>query len=379
MADLYKEYEGKLPPNIIEEVKANLPDKCTDARLKKILAAVYEEYVTITIDAGESVGLVAAESIGEPGTQMTLNTFHFAGVAEMNVTTGLPRLIEILDARKTIKSPTMEVRLIKKIASSAQETRRVAERIKETTFGEYIKELSINVMETTMSITLDKKKMDFVGVSVDEFNKVLSKSLKGFTVKKDSDNSFMIKSNSKDDSLREIYHLKSKIKDVFINGVKGIKQVFPMKDGEEYVIMTAGSNLKEIMKLEEVDLNRTTSNDLYEVEALLGVEAVREQIIREVFKVLNSQGIGIDARHILLVADTMTMAGKVQGINRYGIVKDKPSVLARASFETPLKHILTAAMIGESDSLNSVIENVMINQPIPVGTGLPKLVSKIGK
>ena len=101
-----------------------------------------------------------------------------------------------------------------------------------------------------------------------------------------------------------------------------------------------------------------------------------QQIIREVMKVLEAQGIDIDIRHILLVADTMTMSGHVQGISRYGIVKDKPSVLARASFETPLKHIVNAATIGEADELNSVIENVMLNQPVPVGTGLPGLITK---
>jgi len=67
----------------------------------------------------------------------------------------------------------------------------------------------------------------------------------------------------------------------------------------------------------------------------------------------------------------------VLGVSRYGIVKEKPSVLARASFETPIRHIINASMVGEVDELNSVIENVMINQPVPVGTGLPGLVTKI--
>jgi len=378
MTDLFKKYEKKLPESIIQEVKDNLPDKCSDARLKKILEKVYEEYLTMTVDAGESVGLVVAESIGEPGTQMTLNTFHFAGVAEMNVTTGLPRLIEILDARKTISSPTMEVYLKKEFANSSEKTKKVAERIKETTFSEYVKEISINVMETTMHVSLDNNKLEIMGVTVDQLNKLISKAIKGFSIKKDG-NGFIIKSTSKDNPLRDIYHLKSKVKEIYLNGIKGITQVFPVKHGDEFMIMTAGSNLKEIFKVSEVDVTRTTSNNIYEVEALLGIDAAREQIIREVFKVLNSQGIDIDSRHILLVADTMTMAGKVQGINRYGIVKDKPSVLARASFETPLKHILNASIIGETDQLNSVIENVMINQPIPVGTGLPKLISKIDK
>jgi DNA-directed RNA polymerase subunit A" len=376
--DLFKEYDEKLPKLILDDVRENLPEKCSDAKLKRILEAVYAEYRQAIVDPGECVGLVGAESIGEPGTQMTLNTFHFAGVAEMNVTTGLPRLIEILDARKTIQSPMMEVYL-KAPYNKGEGIKKVAEKIKETCFEEYIKEISIDVVETTMTVTLDEKKMEAVDMTTDRLGRVLTKSLKGFTVKRGPQNTFAITSTSKDEALKEIYRLKEKIKDIYINGVKGVNQVLPVKRGDEFMILTAGSNLKSIYKLEEVDATRTISNDLYEVEELLGVEAAREQTIREILKVLQAQGIDIDIRHILLVSDTMTMSGHVQGISRYGIVKDKPSVLARASFETPLKHIINAATIGESDELNSVIENVMLNQPVPVGTGLPGLVMRTKK
>ena len=99
-------------------------------------------------------------------------------------------------------------------------------------------------------------------------------------------------------------------------------------------------------------------------------------VVSEVVKVLENQGIDIDFRHVMLVADAMTMSGKLLGISRYGIVKEKPSVLARASFETPLKHLYQACMTGEIDELNSVIENVMMNQPVPLGTGMTQLIMK---
>ena len=173
--------------------------------------------------------------------------------------------------------------------------------------------------------------------------------------------------------------MKEKIKLVYVNGVKGISQVLPVKRGEEYLIVTSGTNLKAIMKMNGVDKTRTTTNNLYEIEANLGIEAARQAIIHEIMKVLNAQGINIDMRHIMLVADTMCMSGNMLGISRYGIVKEKPSVLARASFETPLRHIFNAAMTNEVDELNSVIENVMMNQPVPLGTGLPHLVTKTVK
>ena len=113
---------------------------------------------------------------------------------------------------------------------------------------------------------------------------------------------------------------------------------------------------------------------------MLGIEAAREAIIGEIFKVIESQGLNIDRRHIMLVADMMCATGSVKGITRYGIVSEKSSVLARASFETPLKHIIEAALAGEEDKLLSVVENVMLNQPVPVGTRLPELIyeSKVG-
>jgi DNA-directed RNA polymerase subunit A" len=134
--------------------------------------------------------------------------------------------------------------------------------------------------------------------------------------------------------------------------------------------------MKAILALEHVDAERTVTNDIAEIANVLGIEAAREAIIQEVRKVIDSQGLKVDVRHIMLVADTMCVSGAVKGITRYGVVSQKSSVLARASFETPLPHIIRAAIVGEEDKLTSVIENVMLNQPVPIGTGLPGLVSK---
>jgi DNA-directed RNA polymerase subunit A" len=374
MADPYAEYHDKLPNAILDDVRKYAPT-ATDAKIRKILAKVHEEFLIATVDAGEAVGNVAAESIGEPGTQMTLDTFHFAGVSEMNVTMGLPRLIEVLDARKTIQTPMMEV-FLKPPYNGGQDIKRIAEKIKETSFEEYISEVDIDVLEAIMTIRLDKQKMDLVDATPDKLIKVLLKGLKGFEFKQLDAQTISVKSTSKDEQLKEIYRLKEKIKDVYINGVKGIELVLPVKRGDEFLIVTRGSNLKKVIDFPEVDSVRTTTNDLYEIEDLLGIEAARQTVINEVNKVLDNQGIDIDVRHIMLVSDTMTMSGHLLGISRYGIVKEKPSVLARASFETPLKHIFNAAIVGETDYLNSVIENVMLNQPVPLGTGLPKLIVK---
>ena len=201
-------------------------------------------------------------------------------------------------------------------------------------------------------------------------------SLHRFSIK-ESANSIILKSKGKDENLNDVYRAKEKIKDVHLKGIKGIYQVLPVRRDEEYIIITAGSNLKDVLQHEDIDAYRTTTNNILEIEDVLGIEAARQAIINEVFKVIESQGLNVDVRHIMLVADTMCISGSVKGITRYGVVSEKASVLARASFETPIKHIINAALIGEVDELNSVVENVMLNQPVPIGTGLPDLVTKV--
>ncbi|HLD05822.1 MAG TPA: DNA-directed RNA polymerase subunit A'' [Candidatus Nanoarchaeia archaeon] len=370
------EYKNRMPQKLLEEVKSCLPANCTEAKAKKAMEAVYHEYLKTLTEPGESVGMITAESIGEPGTQMTLNTFHFAGVSEMNVTTGLPRLIEILDGRKTISSEMMEVHLVKPY-SEGQDIKKIAEGLKETQFKELIKEISIDIVNAEMNIELHTKKIEDLKLKEENIVNGFKKAVKGFNFKL-KDGKLSITVNGEQD-LNQLYKLKEKIKDLYIHGIKGVRQVLPVKRGDEYLIITAGTNLKEVLKLPFVDPNKTVSNNIFEMEKTFGIEAARQCIINEILKVIDTQGIDIDIRHILLVADTMTQSGEVLGITRYGVVKEKPSVLARASFETPIKHIINATLIGETDELNSVIENVMLNQPVPVGTGLPGLVTKIGK
>ncbi|RJQ17040.1 DNA-directed RNA polymerase subunit A'' [Candidatus Woesearchaeota archaeon] len=378
MEDLYAEYEEKLPQKLIEEIKTHVPSKISKTKLKAILEKVYLEYITGIAEPGECVGLVGAESIGEPGTQMTLNTFHFAGVSEMNVTTGLPRLIEILDGRAEISTKMMEIYLKKPYNQQPEQVKKLAESLKETLLKDITTSMSINLAETKLVIELDEKKLTDINVKPVQIAKVLEKNFKGYALKVD-EASLIIKSKSKEEDISGIYKLKQKAKSVYIGGVKGIKQVLPVKRGDELIIITAGTNLKEILQLDFVDQNRVMSNDIFEIQEVLGIEAARQAVIKEVFKVIDAQGLNVDMRHIMLVADTMTMSGTVLGINRYGIVKEKPSVLARASFETPIKHIIQASITGEKDDLKSVIENVMLNQYVPIGTGLPGLITKIKK
>lgn len=373
MDKLIEEYVDKLPKKILEEIEQYLPKGSSQAKLKKILDLALSEYNDAKIQPGEAVGIISAESIGEPGTQMTLNTFHFAGVAEMNVTLGLPRIIEILDGRKELQTPVMEIYL-KAPYSKGKDIKEFALSIKETKLSDIALEFSISLIDSQIDIKLDKEKMSSIGLTNSQVTNSISKQLKGFNIKDDKD-SILLKSRSKEETLNELYKSKEKIKEIHVKGIKGINQVLPVKREDEYVIMTSGSNLSEVLQLEGVDANRTTTNNIFELYEVLGVEAARQAIIDEVFKVIENQGFNVDIRHIMLVADTMCVSGIVKGITRYGVVSEKASALARASFETPIKHMINAALIGEVDNLNSVVENVMLNQAVPIGTGIPDLIT----
>lgn len=373
---LVESYADKLPPSIIKEIIENLPGNISKEKTQEILTRIYDVYQKARIHPGESVGLVGAESIGEPGTQMTLNTFHLAGVAEVQVTTGLPRIIEVFDARKEISTPMMEIYLKSPYNQSVDSIKKFAAKIKETKFEEFVSEYALNIFEQFLKVKLNPILLKDSNLSAKDVLGLVKSKSKGFNIVVEEDE-IIFSMKGKSEEVKDLYALKEKLREINIKGMKGIKQVLPVKRGEEHIVLTAGTNLKEILSLPEVDQERTISNDVHEIYQVLGIEAARQAIINEVFKVVESQGLNIDIRHVMLVADLMCAIGEVKGVTRYGVVSGKASVLARASFETPLKHLFNAALEGEVDHLTSVVENVMINQPVPIGTGLPGLVTKM--
>lgn len=338
--------------------------------------AVDREYFKEPITPGEAIGIITAQSFGEPSTQMTLNVFHFAGVAEFAVTLGLPRLIELFDARKEPTTPVMEIYL-KQEYNNEKDAERIASRIKEVRIKDIASEIQINFTDMKIDIKLDSKSLrrhkltpEKVAEKLQEKNLSVRQTKEGLSIRPKVKVEF-----------KELYQIKEKIGKVLISGIKGIKEVLPIKRrGErDYVILTYGSNFGEVLKLKEVDTRKTRTNNIYEVAENLGIEAARQLIIDETRSVIEKQGISVNEKHLKLIADLMTATGEVLGVTRTGIIREKGSILARAAFETPIRHFVKATLTGEKDTLPSVIENVIINQPVPVGTGLPGLLVKIGK
>jgi len=326
------------------------------------------------ISPGEAIGIITAQSFGEPSTQMALNVFHFAGVSEMQVTSGLPRLIEIFDARRTPSTPEMEIYLDKE-HNNEKDAKIIAEKIQEIKISDISKEIKINFSDKKIEVVIDLNAVKRVHSSIENIAKRLTENKKLGSNCRVHGNSLIF--TEKEKEFKEIYKLKEKIKRTMISGIKGIEQILVVKRDDNFVILTAGTNLKEIIEFKGIDKTRTISNDIHEVCSIFGIEVARAAIIKEINKVINSQGLEINERHLKLVADAMTTSGEVKGITRMGIISQKSSILARASFETPIKHFVNATLKENKDELNSVIENIILNQPVPVGTGLPGLLVEV--
>jgi len=360
--DLRVEYDGTVRDSNNEIIEFKYGEDNKD---------VSKLHIGEPLDAGEAIGLVTAQSFGESSTQMVLNVFHLTGVAEMQVTQGLPRIIEIFDARKKPSSPKMEIYLNKEY-NNEKDAKIFAEKIKEITLKEIASEFNINFNNKIIEIKIDKENLKQTHTSI---GKIVDK-LNDLDLKAKEKNDMIVLSVP-NLSFSEIYKLKEKLKKTIISGIKGVKQILIVKKDNNFIIITLGTNIKEIIKLKEVNKEKTISNDLYEIAEVFGIEASRQLIINEIKQVLNSQGLNIDERHLKLVADAITNTGQVKGVTRMGIISQKSSILARATFETPIKQFVNATIKGSKEKLVSVIENIILNQPVPVGTGLPGLLVKV--
>ncbi|MEM4971492.1 MAG: DNA-directed RNA polymerase subunit A'' [Sulfolobales archaeon] len=354
-----------LPQKIVNELVDKALEKgLTDEEIERVVDLACAEYRGNLIEPGEPVGTVTAQSIGEPGTQMTLRTFHYAGVREFNVTLGLPRLIELVDARKIPSTPITYIYLDEEHRYDPEKAKEVARRIEFTRVENVVS--SIYVTAGSIVLELDPEIMSDKGVSLEQVKNVLKKY---GDVEVINENPPTISVNVGVIDLMKLQKIRDRILKAKIKGIKGIKRVIIQKRGDEYMLLAEGVNLKAILKVRGVDPYRTYSNDIHEIEKVLGIEAARTLLIREMMNVLMEQGLDVDIRHVMLVADIMTRNGTVRQIGRHGVTGEKESVLARAAFEVTVKHLLDAAAKGEVDELAGVAENIIVGQPIHVGTG----------
>ena len=369
-----KIFSLELPLNIKDELffelsKLDLPDK----QVTEILQKTIDVYTRTKVEPCEAVGTIAAQSIGEPGTQMTMRTFHYAGVADINVTLGLPRLIEIVDARKVPDTPMMTVFLDGEYASDRDKAMELGWEIEVTRVSD-IADIITDTDEMKVYVTFDRASLEQRNVT---FDGVIAKLQAIQNVSIESGD-FVVTFIPQERKYRDLLQIVEKVRFMTIKGIDGIKRVVVRKEGDEYVLYTEGSSLKKVLQLEGIDHTRTKTNNTNEMADVFGIEAARNSIIEEAMDTLREQGLNVDVRHIMLVADMMTIEGDVKQIGRHGIAGEKTSVLSRAAFEVTVNHLLDAAIRGEVDELSGVTENVIVGQPILLGTGDVRLIAKRG-
>ncbi len=305
---------------------------------------------------------------------MTMRTFHYAGVAEINVTLGLPRLIEIVDARSIPSTPMMNIYLLEKYRKDPNLAKEVANQIEITRLND-VAEIEADLTNLSIIVKPNEKTLKKKSISDDDLVESIKK-MKKIEVKKGKKG---IKITLDDPSYKKLLDINEKLKVLKVKGIDGIKRIIIRKEPEEgYVIYSEGSNLKKVLEIEGIDPYRTTCNDIQAVGRVLGIEAARNMIIQEADNTLSEQGLNVDQRHIMLVADIMTADGQIRAIGRHGVSGEKSSVLSRAAFEITVNHLLQASRIGESDKLDGVAENIIVGQPVNLGTGAVELLMQRG-
>ncbi len=369
-----KRIQKILPPKIIEDLKGAFKKfRLTPTQKKKAMGLVVELYKNSCYEPGEATGVVAAQSISEPATQMTMRTYHLAGASEIKVTLGLPRLVEIFDARRTPKTPTMTIYL-KKNYNTMEKAYKVAAEIQQTQLKDITQHPAVDILNMRIEIPLDFEEIKERKIKVKKVVETLKETYKDFKIKATKDR-ILIK--PKDDvSIKQLQKLKTKVLKTHVKGIKNVSEVRVLKKENEWVLTTLGSNLPKVLNTPGVDSKRAISNNIHEVQKAFGIEAARRVIVKFAMDTMKEGGLDVDIRHIMLVADVMTADGKIKAIGRYGVAGSKGSVLARANFEETIKHLTRAAIDAEVDTLDSIIENVIINQVVPVGTGMFRLVFK---
>ncbi|WP_421908020.1 DNA-directed RNA polymerase subunit A'' [Methanolacinia petrolearia] len=274
----------------------------SEKQFNEIMNRIFEEYDKTRIEPCEAVGIIAAQSIGEPGTQMTMRTFHYAGVAEINVTLGLPRLIEIMDARKSPSTPTMTIFLEEGYSDNRDRAREVSWQIEAAHLHEF-GDIKTDMVEMVVEVVLNKDVCKKRKISVEEIMDRAPKKIRDRAHYRDFDSEadpehLKITFLPKDpESYQNLFTLAEYVRNVIVQGIDDIERVVVRKENGEYILYTEGSNLKGVFEVDGVDTTRTRTNNIAEISEVLGIEAGRNAIIDEALSTLREQGIEVDVRH----------------------------------------------------------------------------------
>lgn len=397
-----------------KEISVNQILKITEKMIRSFLDLCCTKYKRARVEPGTAVGAIGAHSIGEPGTQMTLKTFHFAGVASMNVTLGVPRIKEIINASKVISTPIINAVLVNDRDERA--ARVVKGRVEKTLLEDvacYIEDvykenqaflqvkidlktidklqLELNIEQIADAIITSKLKITRADISIVGKSKIqvlVNDSIGEFKptgrsgsskeiamlAHKDPDERDRLERNALFFRMQQLKRLLPK---VVVKGFPDISRaVINVKDDDTKGLLIEGYGLKNVMATDGVIASKTKTNHVLEIFQVLGIEAARSSIINEIDYTMGSHGMAVDHRHIQLLGDVMTFKGEVLGITRFGLAKMRDSVLQLASFEKTTDHLFDAAFYMKTDQVEGVSERIILGQTMGIGTGAFKLAAK---
>ncbi|KAF1809777.1 DNA-directed RNA polymerase III largest subunit [Eremomyces bilateralis CBS 781.70] len=396
----------KSAPNVTLEQRTSVVDgvlKISLTALRLFIITCLEKYEKSMVQPGHAVGAVGAQSIGEPGTQMTLKTFHFAGVGGMHTTQGVPRIKEIINASKVISTPVINCALLNK--SSEQAARIVQGKIEKT----YLREIIVYIEDVWyadgcyLNMRLDTDIIDKLQLDVNMSHimtaivrtRGLKLSKKDLTaigshlrINVPGDISYGPKkrsiAGSKDEYFHVVQSLRRAIPNVPVSGhpdttraiINKSDSINPLTGKEDINLQVEGYGLKACMVTEGVDGLHTWTNSVIEAKEVLGIEAARTTIVNEIREVMASMD--VDPRHMKLLADVMTYKGDVLGITRFGLAKMRDSVLQLASFEKTPDHLFEAAWRMKTDRVEGVSECIILGQSMKIGTGASSAIWPLG-
>ncbi|KAK3995740.1 hypothetical protein QBC44DRAFT_319295 [Cladorrhinum sp. PSN332] len=395
---------------------ADLIAKVSERTLKQFIDFCIEKYNRALVEPGHAVGAVGAQSIGEPGTQMTLKTFHFAGVAGMSITQGVPRIKEIINASKTISTPVITCVLENK--KQLEAARVVKGRIEKTYISDVLEFIddewlpdvakivlkvdmkTLNDMQLGLKLSdiadaiMGAKKMklkvdredlfigkDYIEVIVRNTWKDATAERKAVRVRAAAAEKGIVMSSadqSAGDFQLRVNSLKRLLPLVAFSGYPEANRAIIQTDDKtsEHAVLVEGYGLQACMTTEGVVGTKCVTNSVMECRDVLGIEAARTTIAKEIGSVMGDMG--IDPRHMELLADVMTYKGEILGITRFGLAKMRDSVLQLASFEKTPDHLFDAAAGMKKDRIHGVSECIIMGQTVSIGTGAFQVVRRLG-
>nr|GFA30022.1 DNA-directed RNA polymerase II subunit 1 [Tanacetum cinerariifolium] len=353
--------------------------KLTREAFEWVIDEIESRFLQSLIAPGEMIGCVAAQSIGEPATQMTLNTFHYAGVSAKNVTLGVPRLREIINVAKHIKTPSLSVYLKPHISKTKDQAKNVQCALEYTTLCSVTQATEVWYDPDPMN-TIIEEDLEFVKSNYEMTDEEIGMDkISPWLIRIELNREMMV------DKKLSMADIAEKINLEFGDDLTGIfnddnaeklilrkANKFDENEGfkheVEWMLDTEGVNLLAVMGHEDVDAVRTTSNHVIEVLEVLGIEASQRALLDELRAVISFDGSYVNYRHLAILCDTMTHRGHLMAITRHGINRNDTGPMMRCSFEETVDILVDAAVYAETDYLGGVTENIMLGQLAPLGT-----------